>query len=72
MNFFMSMLDYLTSFRYGERVLKNGEVPERSKGADCKSVGSAFEGSNPSLPITGLLLREGPVFSFWGYHGLLL
>ncbi len=29
----------------------NGEVPERSKGADCKSVGSAFEGSNPSLPI---------------------
>jgi Fe-S-cluster containining protein len=28
-----------------------GEVPERSKGADCKSVGYAFEGSNPSLPI---------------------
>ncbi len=25
-----------------------GGVPERSKGADCKSVGSAFEGSNPS------------------------
>ena len=32
----------------------NGEVPERSKGADCKSVGSAFEGSNPSLPICGV------------------
>jgi Fe-S-cluster containining protein len=28
-----------------------GEIPEWSKGADCKSVGSAFEGSNPSLPI---------------------
>ncbi len=25
-----------------------GGVPERSKGTDCKSVGSAFEGSNPS------------------------
>jgi hypothetical protein len=24
-----------------------GGVPERSKGADCKSVGSAFGGSNP-------------------------
>ena len=27
-----------------------GEFPERSNGADCKSVGSAFEGSNPPLP----------------------
>ena len=26
-----------------------GEIPERSKGADCKSVVSDFEGSNPSL-----------------------
>ena len=26
-----------------------GEVPERSKGTDCKSVGSAFAGSNPAL-----------------------
>ena len=24
-----------------------GEVPERSKGADCKSAGEAFGGSNP-------------------------
>ena len=31
--------------------LKAGEFPERSKGADCKSVGSAFVGSNPTLPI---------------------
>ena len=25
-----------------------GGVPEWSKGTDCKSVGDAFEGSNPS------------------------
>jgi hypothetical protein len=28
----------------------SGEVPERSKGTDCKSVGEAFGGSNPPLP----------------------
>ena len=28
----------------------SGEVPEWSKGTDCKSVGSAFGGSNPPLP----------------------
>ena len=29
--------------------LKNyGWIPEWPKGADCKSVGNAFEGSNPS------------------------
>ena len=27
-----------------------GWIPEWPKGADCKSVGTAFEGSNPSLP----------------------
>ncbi len=27
-----------------------GEVPERPKGTDCKSVGEAFGGSNPPLP----------------------
>ena len=26
----------------------NGQIPEWPKGADCKSVGTAFEGSNPS------------------------
>ena len=30
--------------------LINGKFPEWSNGADCKSVGSAFVGSNPSLP----------------------
>ena len=28
-----------------------GEVPEWPKGTDCKSVGIAFGGSNPPLPI---------------------
>ncbi len=28
-----------------------GEVPEWPKGTDCKSVGNAFGGSNPPLPI---------------------
>ena len=28
-----------------------GRVPEWPKGADCKSVSYAFEGSNPSPPI---------------------
>ena len=28
----------------------SGEVPEWPKGTDCKSVGSAFGGSNPPLP----------------------
>ncbi len=27
-----------------------GRIPERPKGADCKSVSYAFEGSNPSPP----------------------
>src|SRR5215510_14453274 len=37
-----------------------GEVPERSKGADCKSVGSAFGGSNPPLPTAyGTVIRGG-------------
>ena len=29
-----------------------GEIPERPKGTDCKSVGSAFPGSNPGLATT--------------------
>ena len=37
-------------FPYGVPLQLNtdGWVPERSKGSDCKSDGSAFEGSNPS------------------------
>ena len=33
--------------------MDNGEFPEWSKGADCKSVGSSFVGPNPSLPKKG-------------------
>jgi hypothetical protein len=32
------------------KFFKKGEVPEWLNGADCKSVGAAFGGSNPSLP----------------------
>ena len=35
-----------------------GQIPEWPKGADCKSVSSAFEGSNPSPPIKALFLFE--------------
>ena len=34
-----------------------GGVPERLKGADCKSAGSAFEGSNPSPSTSGAVKR---------------
>lgn len=30
--------------------IQYGRVPERSKGADCKSVAFSFDGSNPSSP----------------------
>lgn len=36
---------------------RRGEVPERPKGADCKSAGAAFGGSNPPLS-TSKLLKE--------------
>jgi hypothetical protein len=35
-----------------------GEVPERSKGADCKSAGAAFGGSNPPLSTRGTAQRR--------------
>ena len=31
-----------------------GQIPEWPKGADCKSVGTAFEGSNPSPSIRNI------------------
>ncbi len=44
----------IKSYKSGEAfknlVVKNGWIPERSKGADCKSAGSAFVGSNPTPP----------------------
>ncbi len=41
-----------------------GGIPKRPKGADCKSVGDAFEGSNPS-PST-MISRDGAVGSSSG------
>ena len=39
----------LVDFILIKHIIKtHGGVPERSKGSDCKSDGSAFEGSNPS------------------------
>ena len=32
-----------------QRFLTFGEIPERSKGTVCKTVGTAFAGSNPAL-----------------------
>ena len=32
--------------------LNSGGVPERPKGADCKSAGNAFGGSNPPPSIS--------------------
>ena len=34
--------------------IQYGWIPEWPKGADCKSVGNAFEGSNPSPSISRL------------------
>lgn len=36
------------------QILASGGVPERSKGPDCKSGGSAFAGSNPA-PSTSFI-----------------
>ncbi len=37
-----------------------GQIPERPKGADCKSADSVYDGSNPSLPTKHT--RKGCVF----------
>jgi hypothetical protein len=37
---------------------RRGEVPERPKGADCKSAGAAFGGSNPPLSTSKLLSEK--------------
>lgn len=39
-------------------------MAEWTKAADCKSVGEAYEGSNPSLPILGRNNSIGRVFRF--------
>ena len=46
-----------------------GGVPEWPKGTDCKSVGSAFEGSNPS-PSTIVKVVGFAGIVYWYYLGL--
>ena len=42
-----------------------GELPERPKGADCKSAGTAFGGSNPSLATLSASAPAGALFVVW-------
>jgi hypothetical protein len=42
-----------------------GEVPERPKGTDCKSVDSVFAGSNPALTTIDFLFSYEENFSRW-------
>ena len=51
-----------------------GEFPERSNGADCKSVGYAFAGSNPALPISFAIQwrRGGFFFASYGMMAVMM
>src|SRR4051812_37251870 len=52
--------------RYRDRL--QGSVPEWPKGADCKSAGIAFDGSNPSRPThTKAQVRRGRRASGLGF-----
>jgi hypothetical protein len=44
---------------------KIGEIPERSNGVDCKSIGKAFGGSNPPLPTLNevVVLKNNNLYS---------
>ena len=44
---------------------KRGKIPEWPKGADCKSVGTAFGGSNPPLPTKKKTSLCGVFFLCW-------
>ncbi len=43
-----------------------GGVPKRSTGADCKSAGSAFAGSNPAPSTRFFWWRDAEQFGFAG------
>ena len=43
-----------------DKVVKRGEIPEWTKGTDCKSVAERFRGSNPLLPT---ILEQIPLRS---------
>ena len=44
---------------------KNGKIPERPNGSDCKSDVNDFGGSNPPLPTTKKPLPCARAFSWW-------
>jgi hypothetical protein len=50
-----------------ERGFRFGEVPERPKGTDCKSVGDAFGGSNPPLSTRPGIRRSIELFSLYSF-----
>lgn len=47
-----------------------GQIPERSNGADCKSAGYAFGGSNPSLPTKFYIFSSKFTFRNFWIHSL--
>src|SRR6478752_2589256 len=60
-------------FLYAAPVPPHGGLPEWPMGADCKSVGLAYEGSNPSPATPGTtapdLSRSGAVRASGGRRG---
>lgn len=46
LEFFGSVISFALANDY--QILVFGRLPERPKGADCKSAGTAYGGSNPS------------------------
>ena len=49
--------------------LKRGGIPERPKGADCKSVVTDFGGSNPPSPTKQKPTQQGRFFVLVGEAG---
>ena len=48
-----------------------GRVPERSKGTDCKSVATGFEGSNPSPSTVATMVGANNELKFAGVAQLV-
>ncbi len=67
----INLMPFISSAFHGEKtrlfVKINGQVPEWSMGADCKSAGRpAYEGSNPSLSTIQCALFSWNVFRRMG------
>ena len=46
-----------------------GGIPERPKGADCKSVVTDFAGPNPASPTNESTDKKSVLFRWWGKTG---